>query len=57
MAAPAGQPPAQLFATDVDHFFLQVAPLEIFFDRDDNGDVVSLVIVQRGQRQVAPKLR
>ena len=57
MAAPAGQPPAQLFATEVDHFFLQVAPVEVFFERDDEGDVISLAVVQRGQRQVAPKVR
>src|SRR5690606_4207428 len=34
LAGPPGQPPAQLFATAMDHFFLRVAPVQILFERD-----------------------
>lgn len=57
MGGPQGQPPAPLLAAEIDHFFLRVAPVEIFFERDGEGDVISLAIVQAGQRQSAPKVR
>lgn len=56
MASPAGQTPAQLFAAEVDHFFLRIAPVEVFFERDDEGVVSSLTIAQGPQRQNAPKV-
>jgi CubicO group peptidase (beta-lactamase class C family) len=56
MAAPAGQPSAQLFAVERDHFFLRVAPVEVLFTRDGDGEVVSLTVVQGGQRTEAPRL-
>lgn len=58
MAAPSGQQPAQLHATERDHFFLRVAPVEVFFNRDEEGLVNSLAIAQGGgERQIALKLR
>jgi hypothetical protein len=56
LAAPAGQPAAPIFAVEIDHFFLRVAPLEVIFNRDTEGGIGSLTIVQGGQRQNAPKL-
>ena len=56
MAAPTGQPSAQLFAVERDHFFLRVAPVEVLFTRDGDGEVVSLTVVQGGQRTEAPRL-
>ena len=56
MAAPTGQPSAQLFAVESDHFFLRVAPVEVLFTRDGDGEVVSLTVVQGGQRTEAPRL-
>jgi CubicO group peptidase (beta-lactamase class C family) len=57
LAGPAGQPPAPLLATARDHFFLRVAPVEVFFTRDDGGKVNGLTVVQQGQRTNGPKLR
>jgi CubicO group peptidase (beta-lactamase class C family) len=57
LAGPAGQPPAPLFAVAKDHFFLRVAPVEVFFVRDEAGAVNGLTVVQRGQRTNATKLR
>jgi hypothetical protein len=57
LAGPAGQPPAPLFAVAKDHFFLRVAPVEVFFTRDDDGDVTGLTVVQGTQRTNATKLR
>jgi hypothetical protein len=57
LAGPAGQPPAPLLATARDHFFLRVAPVEVFFTRDDAGKVNGLTVVQQGQRTHATKLR
>jgi CubicO group peptidase (beta-lactamase class C family) len=48
---------APLFATDIDHFFLRVAPVEVLFTRDGAGAVNGLTEVQGGQRQIAPKVR
>lgn len=56
-AAPAGQPRAPLFATEIDHLFLRVAPVELFFERDEDGEVSGFTLVQNGQRINAPKSR
>ena len=40
-----------------DHFFLRVAPVELFFDRNENAEVTGFTFVQRGQRIKVPKLR
>jgi hypothetical protein len=56
-AAPAGQPRAPLFATELDHLFLRVAPVELFFNRDEDGKVSGFTLVQNGQSIYAPKLR
>jgi hypothetical protein len=48
---------ATLLAADVDHFFLEAAPVEVLFGRDDAGAVSSLTTVQGRQRQIAPKVR
>jgi CubicO group peptidase (beta-lactamase class C family) len=56
VAVAEGQPPAELFAAEIDHFFLRVAPVEVLFERDDAGAVSGLFIVQNGRRQNAPKL-
>jgi len=47
---------APLFAADIDHFFLRVAPVEVLFTRDA-GVVNRLTEVQGGQRQIARKVR
>jgi hypothetical protein len=57
MAAPAGQPPSPLLPTEIDHFFLRVAPVEVLFERNAEGDVIGLTVVQGEQRQNAPKVR
>jgi CubicO group peptidase (beta-lactamase class C family) len=57
VAGPAGQPPAPLFAVAKDHFFLRVAPVEVFFMRDAAEKVNGLTVVQQGQRTNGPKLR
>ncbi|HUF73815.1 MAG TPA: serine hydrolase [Gammaproteobacteria bacterium] len=57
LAGPAGQPLSPLFAMEVDHFFLRVAPVEVLFTRDADGAVTSLTVLQGGQGQEAPKVR
>jgi len=57
MIGPDGQQQAPLIATEMDHFFLRVAPVEVLFERDDDGEVVSLTIVQPNGRQTAAKER
>ena len=47
---------APLFAADVDHLFLLVAPVEILLTRDDVGSVSGITVVQGGQREYAPKI-
>ena len=48
---------APLFAADIDHAFLRVAPVEVLFTRDDGDAVNGLTVVQGGQREHAPKIR
>jgi|GEM_PF-6857221 len=57
MIGPDGQQQAPLIATEMDHFFLRVAPVEVLFERNDDGEVVSLTIVQPNGRQTAAKER
>jgi CubicO group peptidase (beta-lactamase class C family) len=55
--ASASDPKAALFATERDHFFLRVAPVELFFDRNEDAEVTGFTFVQRGERIKVPKLR
>ena len=54
---PVGQPKVPLFAAEIDHFFLRVAPVEFLFARNADGNVTDMTVVQRGQRSNAPKVR
>ena len=55
--APEGQAKAALFATETDHLFLRIAPVELFFNRDEGGKVTSFTLAQRGERINAAKVR
>ena len=57
LAGAVGRPPAPLFAAEMDHFFFRRAPVEIFFARDADGDVIGITVVQGAERQDAPKVR
>jgi len=54
-ATPTGQQKAELFAYDVDRFFLKLVPAEITFTRDNDGVVSSIIISQNGEDVVAPR--
>lgn len=51
-----GQPPIPLAASAPDRFFHKSLPMRIRFDRNDNNQVVRMVIQQAGQRFRAPRL-
>jgi hypothetical protein len=36
---------------------VRVAPVELFFDRNENAEVTGFTFVQRGERIKVPKLR
>ncbi|MEL6440371.1 MAG: serine hydrolase [Cyanobacteria bacterium J06621_8] len=56
MAQATGQPKAEIFAESETKFFYKVVDAQITFQKDDNGEVVSLVLHQGGQNQTAQKI-
>jgi D-alanyl-D-alanine-carboxypeptidase/D-alanyl-D-alanine-endopeptidase len=51
-----GQPAFPIFALSVDHFFLKVVDATIDFERDAQGNVVSLVLHQNGRDVPAKRM-
>ena len=57
MAAPSGQPKAELYATSATEFFLRVVDAQITFVKNEQGQVTELILHQNGRNMPAKKIR
>lgn len=55
-AQATGQPQFELFAEDEDSFFLKVVVASVYFNKDENGNVISLTLHQGGQNLEGKKI-